>query len=194
MEKLKDMISSGEADLNKQCEALKATATSSCSSIQYLVNTMNAMGCPVDQDFMSCFDCEDHQINGGFKLDDEGMPGVVVCQNHVKDQETMNRTLLHELIHAFDHCRAKVNWKNCEQHACSEVRAAALSGDCHWKYEIARGNMNFRKQHQMCVKRRAKLSVAYNDACQGKDDECIERIFERCYRDISPFLETPEFT
>lgn len=48
---------------------------------------------------------------------------VVLCQNRIPDQEWMDRTLAHELIHAFDHCRAKVDWNNCEHHACSEVRS-----------------------------------------------------------------------
>jgi inner membrane protease ATP23 len=39
-------------------------------------------------------------------------------------------TLTHELVHAYDHCRAYVDWTNCVHHACSEVRAANLSGDC----------------------------------------------------------------
>lgn len=31
--------------------------------------------------------------------------------------------LTHELLHAYDHCRAaNLNWTNCEHHACSEVR------------------------------------------------------------------------
>lgn len=46
---------------------------------------------------------------------------VVLCQNHIQDQEWMDRTVAHELIHAFDHCRAKMDWNNCEHHACSEV-------------------------------------------------------------------------
>lgn len=45
----------------------------------------------------------------------------MLCQNRIPDQEWMDRTLAHELIHAFDHCRAKVDWNNCEHHACSEV-------------------------------------------------------------------------
>ena len=48
---------------------------------------------------------------------------VVVCSNHVSAQEEVNHTLTHELIHAFDHCRAAdLDWRNCEHHACSEVR------------------------------------------------------------------------
>lgn len=47
---------------------------------------------------------------------------MVVCSNHVSAQEEVNHTLTHELIHAYDHCRAAdLDWRNCEHHACSEV-------------------------------------------------------------------------
>lgn len=75
---------------------------------------------------------------------------VVLCQNHIQDQEWMDRVVTHELIHAFDHCRNKLDWSNGEHHACSEVRAASLSGDCNWKYEFMRKNFNVAKQHQVC--------------------------------------------
>jgi len=37
-------------------------------------------------------------------------------------QDEINQVLIHELIHAYDDCRAKnMDWKNCAHHACSEV-------------------------------------------------------------------------
>lgn len=120
-------------------------------TVKFLIDTMNKMGCPVDTSkFFACFECEG-DINGGFQLDDKGQPSVVLCQNHLANQESMDRTMAHELIHAFDQCRAKIDWKDCEHHACSEVRAAALSGDCDWKYEFGRGNFNIAKQHQVTL-------------------------------------------
>ena len=53
---------------------------------------------------------------------------VVVCSNHVSAQEEINHALTHELIHAYDHCRAAdLDWTNCEHHACSEVRQSFQS-------------------------------------------------------------------
>ena len=34
----------------------------------------------------------------------------------------MDDVLTHELIHAFDHCRAHVDWGNLDHLACSEVK------------------------------------------------------------------------
>lgn len=47
---------------------------------------------------------------------------IVLCQNNIRHQSHMNRVVAHELIHAFDHCRAHVDWfKNVKHLACSEV-------------------------------------------------------------------------
>ena len=61
--------------------------------------------------------------------------------------------MVHETIHAYDHCRAKVNWSSCHHHACSEIRAANLSGDCRIVNELARGNLfgGIKEQHQVCL-------------------------------------------
>lgn len=34
----------------------------------------------------------------------------------------MEDTLVHELVHMYDHCKFKVDWSNLRHHACSEVR------------------------------------------------------------------------
>jgi hypothetical protein len=34
--------------------------------------------------------------------------------------------VIHELIHAYDICRAKVDWNNCRHYACTEIRASSL--------------------------------------------------------------------
>lgn len=44
-----------------------------------------------------------------------------MCHNRLEQQGEVDRCMVHELVHAFDHCRAKVDWHNCEHHACSEV-------------------------------------------------------------------------
>ncbi|TYZ63305.1 hypothetical protein PybrP1_009094 [[Pythium] brassicae (nom. inval.)] len=195
MESLKSLINTNKSGdevqaRHERCEQMRETSLEKCSRVKFLVDIMEKMGCKMDKGFYSSVECEG-KINGGFHLDDAGRPGVVLCQNHIPDQEWMDRTLAHELIHAFDHCRAKMDWNNCEQHACSEVRAAALSGDCNWKYEFFRKNFNVAKQHQICTRRRARLSIEHNEACKGKEDECLDKVFETCYRDVSPYREIP---
>lgn len=51
--------------------------------------------------------------------------GIVLCENYIVMQKEANDVVTHELVHAFDHCRAKIDWTNCRHHACSEVRACS---------------------------------------------------------------------
>lgn len=47
---------------------------------------------------------------------------IVVCSNHMNIQDEVNQVVIHELIHAYDDCRAaNLDWTNCAHHACSEV-------------------------------------------------------------------------
>ncbi|XP_029129482.1 uncharacterized protein LOC109809790 isoform X1 [Cajanus cajan] len=55
----------------------------------------------------------------------------------MESQDDVDQVLKHELIHAFDDCRAaNLDWTKCAHHACSEIRAGHLSGDCHFKREL----------------------------------------------------------
>jgi inner membrane protease ATP23 len=100
---------------------------------------------------------------------------VVICENNLEQKEMVRDTMLHEGVHAFDDCRANVDWSNCVHHACSEVRvrlrataavfafracltpfaassqirAANLSGDCSFRAEVARGHFNIRAQQMV---------------------------------------------
>ena len=42
-------------------------------------------------------------------------------------QDEVNQVVTHELIHAFDDCRAgNLDWANCAHHACSEVCVSVM--------------------------------------------------------------------
>lgn len=72
-----------------------------------------------------------------------------------------------------------------------KVRAASLSGDCHWTREIQRGFFSFTKQHQTCVKRRAVISVTQNPNCKDAEEaeRAVSSVFESCFADTRPFDE-----
>ena len=69
-----------------------------------------------------------------------------MCGNRIRSFESFETVLTHELIHAFDHCRAEVDVTDLRHHACTEVRAASLSGDCLMRNEVKLGNFNFTAQ------------------------------------------------
>ena len=59
-------------------------------------------------------------VAGGF---DPEQTQVVLCENNIYSQGHMNDTLTHELVHAYDHCRAHVDWNNLQHIACTEVQS-----------------------------------------------------------------------
>ena len=111
-----------------------------------------------------------------------------VIEKHKIPQKLVTQTLVHELIHAYDSCRAEVDWTNCLHIACSEVRAANLSGDCCFTNELNRGHFAMKGQGQECIKRRAGISVASHEQCKEKSQLAVKSVFDSCVADLSPFL------
>lgn len=47
---------------------------------------------------------------------------IVLCSNKLRREVSAVETLVHEMVHVYDHHRAKVDWGNCIHRACSEVQ------------------------------------------------------------------------
>ncbi|XP_069620592.1 mitochondrial inner membrane protease ATP23 homolog isoform X2 [Ranitomeya imitator] len=137
----------------------------------------------------SCEDC-DGSVSGGFDADTSE---IVLCQNNIHNQPHMDRVVTHELIHAFDHCRAHVDWFNNIRHlACSEIRAANLSGDCSLSNEISRFNFGLKQHHQACVRDRALRSIlAVRQISREAAEKAVNDVFESCFNDYEPFGRIP---
>ncbi|XP_018106187.1 mitochondrial inner membrane protease ATP23 homolog isoform X2 [Xenopus laevis] len=105
----------------------------------------------------------------------------------------MNRVVTHELIHAFDHCRAHVDWFNNVRHlACSEIRAANLSGDCTLANELTRFKFGVKGHHQVCVRDRALRSIlAVRNISRETAEKAVDEVFDSCFNDHEPFGRIP---
>ncbi|KAL2941573.1 Mitochondrial inner membrane protease ATP23, partial [Bienertia sinuspersici] len=129
--------------------------------VKFLRENLEKSGCSIGDNFIKAENCE-QKVSGGYA---RGL-GIVVCSNHMSIQDEVDQVVIHELIHAYDDCTAKnLDWTNCAHHACSEIRAGHLSGDCHYKRELLRGYMKIRGHEQDCVKRRVMKSVMNNPYC-----------------------------
>jgi inner membrane protease ATP23 len=118
---------------------------------------------------------------------------ITVCSNYLTIQDEVNQVVIHELIHAYDECRAKnLDWTNCAHHACSEIRAGHLSGDCHFKRELLRGFIKLRGHEQECIKRRVLKSLRGNPYCsEVAAKDAMEAVWDTCYNDTKPFDRAP---
>eukprot|EP00882_Tetradesmus_deserticola_P011266 GHRQ01011917.1.p1 GENE.GHRQ01011917.1~~GHRQ01011917.1.p1 ORF type:complete len:219 (+),score=72.59 GHRQ01011917.1:97-753(+) len=159
-------------------------------TVQYLLTSLQMGGCGVGRPFFHVTRCAD-DVGGGFSTD----YGVILCHNKLSTYKEVELAVAHELIHAYDFCRASnLDLTNCHHHACTEIRAANLSGDCSFSQEFVRGNLSEAMvgQHKRCVRRRALLSVSLNPHCQGgKAERAVGDMMKHCFRDTDPFPRIP---
>ncbi|EDO15441.1 hypothetical protein Kpol_1027p15 [Vanderwaltozyma polyspora DSM 70294] len=143
---------------------------------------------PFDESKIICDICPEWK-SGGFHPD----LGILICQNRIRNKWHLEDTLAHELVHQFDNLKWKVNWLNLKQHACSEIRASSLSGECRFGQEFARRGFGFKiaNGHQECVKRRAILSVMGNPNCKDRAEAelVVNEVWDSCFNDTRPFEE-----
>jgi inner membrane protease ATP23 len=118
---------------------------------------------------------------------------ILLCQNRIRGDEEMTKTLTHEMVHAFDDCRANLDWTDCVHHACTEIRASNVSRECRWLEEFKRLQIHGVNGQKSCVRRRAELSVGMNPFCNkpGQARLAVEAAWETCYRDTAPFENCP---
>ncbi|KAF8902194.1 peptidase M76 family-domain-containing protein [Gymnopilus junonius] len=171
----------------RECERKKEYLMNYSPIVVFMLKHLKLSGCEVPSSNILCAPC-DMSKAGGFTPD----PGaVILCAGHFFSQQHMESTITHELLHMYDHCRFKVDWANLRHHACSEIRANNLSGDCRFTRELRRGFISFSKQHQACVRRRAVESVAANPACpnEAAAERAVNEVWESCFNDTRPFDE-----
>lgn len=99
--------------------------------MKFMVQALDKRNCSRFVDNVECVTC-DTKTGGGFQ------PGtgkvrcisaalgdlfqVILCENQLQSKHHTELTLTHEFVHAYDDCRANVDWTNCVHHACSEAR------------------------------------------------------------------------
>ncbi|KAK2462891.1 hypothetical protein APHAL10511_005089 [Amanita phalloides] len=171
----------------RNCEKTKEYLKNYSPAVVFMLKHLKSSGCEVPPSNIFCAPC-DMTHAGGYSPEHGA---VVLCAGHFFSQTHMEHTLVHELIHLYDHCKFKVDWKNLRHHACSEIRANSLSGDCRYTRELRRGFVAFSKQHQACVRRRAAESVAANPACPdpATAERVVNEVWDSCFHDTRPFDE-----
>ncbi|KAJ0694383.1 putative peptidase M76, ATP23 [Helianthus annuus] len=157
-------------------------------TVKFLREHLEKSGCGIVPNFIRAVNCS-QRMSGGYSRGE----GIVVCSNHLTIQDEVTQVVIHELIHAYDDCRAaNLDWTNCAHHACSEIRAGHLSGDCHYKRELLRGFIKIRGHEQDCVRRRVMKSLACNPYCsQAAAKDAMEAVWDTCYNDTKPFDRAP---
>ncbi|KNC79447.1 hypothetical protein SARC_08157 [Sphaeroforma arctica JP610] len=196
---------------HEQCNKLLLFHTVYSPFVKFMIDKIEAAGCPVDSRVMRCAQCvpddtsetvdpttdhdpAKHPRTAGFSP----YNGITICQEQMHSRSPMTkhfmeRTLLHELVHMYDQCTSKLDWTSARHQACSEIRAANLSGECKFAVETAQsGELKFIAGGKACVRRRALLSVKMNPALTEKEaEEAVDAVFETCFQNSAPFDMLP---
>lgn len=178
----------------RKCVRFADYARKSSPRVTSLLRKLDTRGCALAADPIVCEDVFDGApLVGGY----DSIRKLVVMNPSVPEgalnQSEWTRTITHELIHAWDHCRAVVEPANCRHIACTEIRAANLSGDCDLGAEFTRGGVRdftVRGHQQKCVRRRAELSLSAHPHCVAAArgvKATVDDVWEPCYKDVSPF-------
>jgi inner membrane protease ATP23 len=94
----------------------------------------------------------------------------------------------------YDHIRSKnFDPGNCKHLACSEIRAANLSGYCNDEYSymhtLVKSGWNSRKMNN-CVKSKAnEHMIVYYEHCNEKSINYVNEVWDKCYLDKSPIKD-----
>lgn len=89
-------------------------------SVQFMLKHLKLAGVNCTPAHIPCQPC-DLTRSGGFSPD---AGAVVLCQGNFLNKKHVEHTLVHELLHMYDHAVFKVDWSDLRYHACSEVRLA----------------------------------------------------------------------
>ncbi|TKA80515.1 Mitochondrial inner membrane protease atp23 [Cryomyces minteri] len=170
-----------------RCEKQRDWLLQNSPIVRFMRDNINSLGQDINSSNVRCKRCTTRQ-SGGFDSDF----GILVCANQLRNQGHLEDTMAHEMVHAYDHLRFKVDRWNLRHAACTEIRASTLSGECRFGREFfTRGQYKLTQQLQECVRRRATLSVMNRPGC--KDDvhaaRIVNEVWDSCFNDTRPFDE-----
>ncbi|XP_018322804.1 mitochondrial inner membrane protease ATP23 homolog [Agrilus planipennis] len=177
----------GTEDVDKiKCERNVYKCIKQSPLVKLMLAALKSSGCTVDiRRHIACEEC-DIKVSGGY---DPVLNQVIVCQNVAKKESIVQGVLTHEFIHMFDYCQNKLDFKNLDHLACTEIRAANLA-HCSFVSAFLQGDaslFNIKEAHQNCVKTKALESVlAVRNVSKNDAIDAIERVFSKCYNDLEP--------
>ncbi|XP_022081254.1 mitochondrial inner membrane protease ATP23 homolog [Acanthaster planci] len=177
---------------HKSCLRRANFASQHHPNVKFLLEAIDKLGSEFVIGRQVC--CErcttDANVSGGF---DPVKNEIILCENRAPTQRLTSMLLTHELVHAYDHHKAKVDWTDLKAVACSEIRAANLSGDCSFLSEkFYRWNIGAKHNHEACVRRLAVSSiVATRDLSKEEAEKAVDGVWADCFHDYAPFADIP---
>lgn len=173
----------------QQCDEYKNWMLTYSPSVLFMMDeikkvTKNKQAVVTKQN-ITCDVC-DFTKGGGFSPNE----GILLCANWIRSKWQLEDILTHELVHVYDYLKFDLDLNNLRHHACTEIRASMLSGECRIWQEIKKTGLgDFGKKFQSCIKRRAVLSVSSNPLCKSTEEaeKVVDTVWNSCFNDTRPF-------
>lgn len=113
-----------EADI-KKCDEWRDWCFQYSPTVIFMRQNIEKLNGKLDADNVRCRRCIARQDDdgkwvrqgGGFSPDH----GILICANEMRNKKHLEDTLAHEMVHAWDHLRFKVDWADLRHAACTEV-------------------------------------------------------------------------
>ena len=156
-------------------------------SIRHLLNALSSHGCPFDFDRHLTCELTRENLRGGF---DGSTCQIVLYPENLHSSDEFCTIFHHELIHAYDYCRVKIDFHNPYHLACTEIRAASLTNQCSLFHHFSSSSRPFfiKNQHATCVRNRTRESMKIcSDQPRINLNQIINDVFLRCYHDTEPY-------
>ena len=102
----------------KRCESQRDWLLQNSPVIRYMSDNISQLGGDLGKHNMRCRRCDVGQL-GGF----DPRFGIKLCANYIDTRSKLEDTMAHEMVHAYDHLRFKVDWEgeDLKHVACTEV-------------------------------------------------------------------------
>jgi hypothetical protein len=147
----------------------------------------------LDQEVINLQVCKDF-IEGYYLPNDKK---IILCANNLTNYEKnyrFNHAVKRHLILMYDHLRSSnYDHNNCQHLACSEVRAAKLSGYCKHSYSYFNAFYAQERNETLlknCVKTKAVEHMnTYYEHCSNDCKKNVDFVFEKCYQDNVPIYD-----
>ena len=176
------------ATLRERC-GINVTKALEWPLIKLMLSSLKAQGCITDvfERHVSCDICKDSNefpMQGGF--DDQNNQGFICSNNIGSSMGQVHGTLLRNLIHMYDVCTRKVNFKDVNHLACMEIRKANIAG-CNLGIHMSRLNPFYIKdQHRECVFKTATYTLSEKIDDKDLAEKAVTNVFRKCYNDTEP--------
>jgi inner membrane protease ATP23 len=105
----------------KRCEDQRDWLLQRSPVIRFMREQIQGLGADLNGENMRCRRCTTAQL-GGF----DSNYGILLCANELATRDKVEETMAHEMVHAYDHLRWKVDPDNMKHQACTEVGKTAV--------------------------------------------------------------------